>query len=116
MSGPQETIFSKIIRKEIPANIVYETDTVLAFRDISPQAPTHILIIPKRAIPSVAEATDADKMLMGELVLAAAALATREGLKEGYRLVVNTGADGGQTVPHLHVHLLGGRRMTWPPG
>src|SRR5262245_31104372 len=112
-----DTIFSKIIRKEIPAKIVYESETVLAFRDIAPKAPTHILIIPKKPLEDVGAAKDEDKELLGELLLAAAEIAREEGLdKKGYRLVVNTGSDGGQTVSHLHVHLLGGRQMLWPPG
>ena len=112
-----DTIFSKIIRREIPATIVFENDNVLAFRDINPQAPIHVLIIPKKPIPSVAEASEVDQALLGELLLVAQQLAVAEGLAEGgYRLVINTGADGGQTVFHLHVHLLGGRPLTWPPG
>lgn len=111
-----ETIFSKIIRKEIPADIVYEDDLVLAFRDVNPQAPVHILIIPKRPIVSIAEVTPADTELLGYLLLTVARVATQEGLEEGYRVVVNTGKDGGQTVFHLHLHLLGKRMMTWPPG
>jgi len=113
----QDTLFGKIIRKEIPATIVFENDSVLAFRDINPQAPVHILIIPKKPIPSMAEATAVDQGLLGELILVAKQIAIAEGLAEGgYRLVINTGADGGQTVFHLHVHLLGGRPLTWPPG
>jgi histidine triad (HIT) family protein len=111
-----ETIFSKIIRKEIPADIVYEDDLVLAFRDVNPQAPVHILIIPKRPIVSIAEVTPADTELLGYLLLTVTRVATQEGLEEGYRIVVNTGKDGGQTVFHLHLHLLGKRMMTWPPG
>jgi histidine triad (HIT) family protein len=111
-----ETIFSKIIRKEIPADIVYEDDLALAFRDVNPQAPVHILIIPKRPIVSIAETTPADAELLGYLLLTVARVATQEGLEEGYRIVINTGKDGGQTVFHLHLHLLGKRMMTWPPG
>jgi histidine triad (HIT) family protein len=111
-----ETIFSKIIRKEIPADIVYEDDLVMAFRDVNPQAPVHILIIPKRPIVSIADATPDDAELLGYLLLTVARVATQEGLEEGYRIVINTGKDGGQTVFHLHLHLLGKRMMTWPPG
>ena len=112
-----DTIFGKIIRKEIPAEIVYETDDVLAFRDINPIAPVHVLIIPKKPVASVAHATDADAQLLGILMLAAAEVARREGLLEnGYRVVTNIGSDGGQTVFHLHLHVIGGRKMEWPPG
>lgn len=111
-----ETIFSKIIRREIPAEIVYEDDLTLAFRDVNPQAPVHILIIPKQQIVSIATATDADEALLGKLLLTVKRVATQEGLEKGYRVVINTGDDGGQTVFHLHLHLLGKRMMTWPPG
>lgn len=112
-----DTIFLKIIRREIPADIVFESETVLAFRDNDPKAPTHILIIPKKQLKSVADAKKEDQDLLGELLMVAAEVAKKEGLKEsGYRLVINTGQDGGQTVFHLHVHLMGGRRMNWPPG
>jgi histidine triad (HIT) family protein len=111
-----DTIFSKIIRKEIPADIVYEDDLVLAFRDVNPQAPVHILIIPKQEIVSISEATPTDADLLGYLLLTVKRVATQEGLDEGYRIVINTGKDGGQTVFHLHLHLLGKRMMGWPPG
>ena len=112
-----KTLFEKIIAREIPAQIVYEDDLVLAFRDINPQAPTHALIVPKQAIPRVAEATAEDQELLGHLLLKAAEVAEKLGLdKGGYRLVINTGADGGETVPHLHIHILGGRHLKWPPG
>jgi histidine triad (HIT) family protein len=112
-----KTLFEKIIAREIPAAIVYEDDLVLAFRDINPQAPTHIVIIPKKPIPRIAEATDADQAKLGHLLLKAAVVAEKVGLKQnGYRLVINNGADGGETVPHLHCHILGGRPMQWPPG
>jgi histidine triad (HIT) family protein len=112
-----ETIFSKIIRKEIPAQIVYESDSVLAFRDINNQAPTHILVIPKKPIPDLSAAEFSDKELLGELLLAVAEIAKQEGLtNDGYRVVINTGVNGGQTVFHLHLHLLGGRELGWPPG
>jgi histidine triad (HIT) family protein len=111
-----DTIFSKIIRREIPADIVYEDDLALAFRDVHPQAPVHILIIPKQVIVSIDTATDADAALLGHLLLTVKRVATQEGLEKGYRVVINTGEDGGQTVFHLHLHLLGKRSMTWPPG
>jgi histidine triad (HIT) family protein len=112
-----ETIFSKIIRREIPAEIVYETDTVLAFRDINPQAPVHVLVIPKSYLKDLASASSADGAILGELMLAAAEVARREGLSEGgYRVVTNIGADAGQTVFHIHLHVLGGRPLGWPPG
>ncbi len=112
-----DTIFSKIIAKEIPATIVFEDDQVLAFRDIDPQAPTHILLVPKKVIPRIAESTQEDESLLGHLLAVAARIAETEGIDAtGYRLVINNGRDGGESVPHLHVHLLGGRRLTWPPG
>ena len=111
-----ETIFSKIIRKEIPADIVYEDDLVLAFRDVQPQAPVHILVIPKKPIESINQATPEDAALLGHLLLTIKRVAAQEGLEKGYRVVINTGEDGGQTVFHLHLHLLGKRSMTWPPG
>jgi histidine triad (HIT) family protein len=113
-----ETIFSKIIRKEIPANIVFENDKVLAFKDINPQAPVHILIIPKEEISSARELEGKKHgELLGELIDAANAIAKQLKINEsGFRLVINSGADAGQEVYHIHVHLLGGRKMTWPPG
>ncbi len=112
-----ETIFSKIIDKSLPADIVFENDEVLAFRDISPQAPTHILIIPKKQIPTVNDIQVDDAALIGKLFLAAKEIAKKEGLSEdGYRLVVNCQEGAGQTVFHLHVHLIGGRPLNWPPG
>jgi len=134
-----KTLFEKIIAREIPAAIVYEDDSVLAIRDINPQAPTHVLIFPKKVVPRIAEATTADQPLLGQLLLKAAEVADKVGLKKGgyrlvhlllksaevakkldlkggYRLVINNGADGGETVPHLHVHILGGRHLAWPPG
>ena len=112
------TIFSKIINKEIPADIVYESDTVLAFRDINAQAPTHILIIPKIEIPKVTEIKGSEHaQLLGEMYDVANQLAKDEGIAEdGFRLVMNCGEKGGQEVYHLHMHLLGGRQMNWPPG
>ena len=111
-----ETIFAKIIRREIPAQIEYEDELCLAFHDVSPQAPTHILIIPKKPLPSLAEVTDAEIPLLGHLMRVATDIATKLNLVNGYRLVVNCGTDGGQTVNHLHIHLLGGRSLGWPPG
>jgi len=111
-----DTLFAKIIRREIPADIVYEDDLCLAFRDINPQAPTHVLLIPKKPIPSLAEVTPADHALMGHLMIKVQAIAQQLGLTDGYRTVINTGSDGGQTVFHLHIHILGGRSLQWPPG
>lgn len=112
-----DTIFGKIIRGEIPADRVYENDNVLAFRDINPAAPTHILVIPKKAIRNAGAAQPQDQAVLGELVLAAAEIARNEGIAEGgYRLVMNVGPNGGESVPHLHLHILGGRRLSWPPG
>lgn len=112
-----KTLFEKIVAREIPAAIVYEDDLVLAFRDIKPQAPTHVLIVPKKPIPRIAEARPEDHQVLGHLLLKAAAVAAKLGLKEtGYRLVLNNGPDSGEAVPHLHCHILGGRAMTWPPG
>jgi len=111
------TIFKKIIDKEIPADIVYEDEQCLAFKDIDPKAPVHLLIIPKKEISSLAEATDADKELLGHLLVKASQIAKDMGISEsGYRLTINTNQEGGQEVYHLHIHLLGGRQMTWPPG
>lgn len=111
------TLFEKIVARQIPAQIVYEDDLVLAFRDINPQAPTHVLIVPKKAIPCIAEAAADDHALLGHLLLKAAEVAAKIGLKEnGYRLVINNGRDGGESVPHLHCHILGGRPLAWPPG
>jgi histidine triad (HIT) family protein len=109
------TIFSKIIEKEIPADIVFEDDHVLAFRDINPQAPVHILIIPKKPIPKLSDASPDDESLLGTLMLRVAQVAEQEGL-ENYRVVINNGAGAGQTVFHLHLHILSGRPLTWPPG
>jgi histidine triad (HIT) family protein len=114
---PNETLFTKIITGQIPANFVYRDEQIVAIRDISPQAPTHILIIPVKPLPSIAEAAPEDEALLGRLFMVTKQLAEQEGLAEGgYRLVVNTRTNGGQTVPHLHIHLLGGRALTWPPG
>ncbi|MBY0315610.1 MAG: histidine triad nucleotide-binding protein [Bdellovibrionales bacterium] len=111
------TIFKKIIDKEIPATTVYEDDKCMAFRDVQPQAPTHILIIPKKEIVSMANLTSEDKELMGHMLVTASQIAKKEGIAEnGYRLVINTNRDGGQSVYHLHMHILGGRQLSWPPG
>lgn len=113
------TLFEKIIAREIPADIVYEDDEALAFRDISPQAPTHILVIPKKPIPRVGEAETEDQALLGHLLLTAGKVASDLGFnstEEGFRLVINNGKNGGEAVPHLHIHLLSGRQMQWPPG
>jgi len=111
------TLFEKIISGEIPSDTVYENDDVVAFRDINPQAPVHVLVVPRKPIPSVAHAQASDTELLGKLLLASAEVAKRLGLSDtGYRLVTNVGEDGGQSVLHLHVHVLGGRQMGWPPG
>lgn len=112
----EKTIFKKIIDGELPADIVHDDARCLAFRDISPQAPTHILVIPKKEIASVADLGDDDADLVGHMYLVIRDLAVKEGLTNGYRVVVNCGAEGGQTVDHLHFHLLGGRGLSWPPG
>jgi histidine triad (HIT) family protein len=111
-----KTIFKRIIDREIPSDIVYEDDECLAFRDVNPQAPVHFLVIPKKEITSLAEADDEDLPLLGHLLTTARMLAEQMKLERGYRVVVNCGPDGGQSVDHLHVHVLGGRKMTWPPG
>lgn len=110
-----ECLFCRIVRREIPAGIVYETEDVLAFRDINPEAPVHVLIVPKKHVESLDRATDA--AMLGKMSLAAAEIARAKGIAEdGYRTVMNTNAAAGQTVFHIHMHLLGGRRLTWPPG
>ena len=111
------TIFEKIIAREIPATIVSESDELIAFRDIDPKAPTHGLIVPKKLMPTLNDADTSDAQLIGKLVLEAAAIARKEGIDaSGYRLVINCNRDGGQSVDHIHCHLLGGRQMNWPPG
>jgi histidine triad (HIT) family protein len=109
---PEKTLFSRIIDGEIPGQFVYRDDDMVAIRDIHPAAPVHILVIPRKPIPSLAELEDGDRELAGRLLLAAARIAREEGLEKGYRVVINTGEDGGQTVPHLHIHILGGRPLT----
>jgi histidine triad (HIT) family protein len=111
-----ETVFSKIIRREIPADIVYEDDLVLAFKDIAPQAPTHIVLIPKKAIANLSQAESNDHALMGHLLLMVKKITEQLNINNGYRVVINTGEDGGQTVDHLHLHILAGRHLDWPPG
>ncbi len=112
-----KTLFEKIAAREIPADIVYEDEHVVAFRDIAPKAPVHVLIVPRKPIPRISEATPEDHALVGHLLMKAAAVAEKIGLKQsGYRLVINNGPDGGESVPHLHCHILGGRAMGWPPG
>ena len=110
------TLFEKIIARDIPADIVHEDDRCIAFRDVSPQAPVHVLVVPRRPIASLADLSDADAPLVGHLLVVAARVAEAEGLTGGYRTVFNVGDDGGQTVTHLHLHVLGGRRLAWPPG
>ena len=112
----QETIFDKIISKEIPAEIVYEDDQCLAFKDVNPQAPVHILIIPKKSIAKVADADVNDQNILGHLLLKAGEIAKQLGVKDAFRLVINNGEDAGQTVFHLHIHLIAGRSLSWPPG
>ncbi len=117
MSADANCLFCKIVRREIPSTIVFENDHALAFRDIHPAAKTHVLVIPKKHIIGIAHAEPADAPTMGELLLAARKVAEQEGLGDGgYRLVINNGADAGQSVLHLHVHVLGGRPLAWPPG
>ncbi len=112
-----KTLFEKIVAREIPADIVYEDDLVVAFRDIKPVAPVHVLIIPKKPIPRLAQAAPADQAVLGHLLLKAAEVAGRLGLSEtGYRVVINNGPNAGEAVPHLHLHIVGGRRLGWPPG
>lgn len=113
----QDTLFAKIARREIPAQIVYQDDDVTAFRDVKPEAPTHILIVPNKIIPTLNDATAEDQLLLGKLLLTAQKLAREMGIAEGgYRVVMNCNADAGQSVFHIHLHLLGGRKLAWPPG
>ena len=112
-----KTLFEKIIAREIPATIVYEDDLVLAFRDVKPQAPAHVLIVPKKVIPRIADAAPDDHKVLGHLLLKAAEVAKSLGIdKTGFRLTINNGPDAGESVPHLHCHIMGGRKMAWPPG
>lgn len=111
------TLFEKIIAKQIPANIVYEDDLVVAIKDVKPAAPTHILVVPKKVIPRIADAQPDDHKVLGHMLLKAAEIANKAGLDQsGFRLVINNGPDAGESVPHLHLHILGGRSMAWPPG
>lgn len=110
------SIFTKIIAREIPADVLHEDDLCLAFRDINPQAPTHFLVIPKKEIVSLADLSDDDEQIVGRCIMVASQVAAAEGLENGYRVVANIRDDGGQDVPHLHFHVLGGRKMKWPPG
>lgn len=117
MAMADKTLFEKIRDGEIPADIVHRDDICIAFRDIAPQAPTHILVVPCKPIVRVGEASAEDSSTLGHLLSTAAEVARKEGISEsGYRLVINNGPDGGEAVPHLHVHLLGGRKLEWPPG
>ena len=112
----EKTLFERIIDREIPATILYEDDRCIAFRDINPQAPTHVLIVPRKPIPSLNDVADDEAALAGHVLLVAKKIAAAEGLANGYRVVINCGSDGGQSVDHLHMHLLGGRKLKWPPG
>ncbi len=117
MSADPSCIFCKIIEKKIPSGVVYEDDTSLAFEDVNPQAPAHILIVPKKHIPDIHSIKDVDRELIGHLFYVAQKIAAQKGLdRGGYRMVINNGRDAGQTVFHIHLHLLSGRRFTWPPG
>jgi histidine triad (HIT) family protein len=113
----EKTLFQKICDREIPADIVHEDDWCVGFRDISPGAPVHLLLVPRKPIPRIAGAEEADRDLLGHLLLTAARVARAQGFADdGFRLVINNGRDGGETVPHLHIHILAGRRLEWPPG
>lgn len=117
MADEEKTLFEKICDREIPATIVHEDEHCIAFRDISPQAPTHLLVVPRKPIPRIGLAMPIDREVLGHLLLTAAQIAKDMGFAEsGYRLVINNGPDGGEAVPHLHVHLLAGRKLDWPPG
>lgn len=111
------TLFEKIIAGEIPAEVLYQDDHVVGFKDIDPKAPTHILCVPRKPIPNIAQAEESDGETLGKLLLAGRKIAQEQGIDaSGYRLVINCGPDGGETVPHLHLHILGGRKLSWPPG
>ena len=114
MSGP--TIFAKIIAGQAPADIVYEDEHCLAFRDVNPQAPVHVLLVPRKPLPQLSDATEADRALLGHLMMCAPKIAEQLGIGGRYRLVMNDGVEAGQTVFHLHLHILGGRDLGWPPG
>ncbi|XP_020914344.1 histidine triad nucleotide-binding protein 1 [Exaiptasia diaphana] len=111
-----DTIFAKIIRKEIPSEFLHEDDQCIAIRDINPQAPTHVLVIPKKPIAQLSKADDEDEQLLGHLLIVAKKVANKLSLGNGYRIIINDGPDGGQEVMHIHIHVLGGRKMKWPPG
>lgn len=111
-----KTLFERIIAREIPAKIEHEDERCIVIHDIDPQAPTHLLVVPKQVIPRIAEAGPEEQSVIGHLLLTAASMAEKLGLDKGFRIVINNGKEGGETVPHLHVHVLGGRPMTWPPG
>ncbi|XP_043480799.1 histidine triad nucleotide-binding protein 1 [Leptopilina heterotoma] len=115
-SPEEDTIFSKILRKEIPCNFIYEDDQCVAFHDVNKQAPTHFLVIPRKPISQLSKAEDNDEALLGHLMNVARKVAAKEGLDDGFRLVINDGKNGAQSVYHLHLHVLGGRQMQWPPG
>jgi histidine triad (HIT) family protein len=110
------TIFEKIVARQIPADVIWEDDEAIAFHDVNPQAPVHVLIVPKRVIPRLSDATESDGALLGKLLLAARDIAKKLKLSGGYRVVINNGPDAGESVPHLHVHVLGDRALAWPPG
>ncbi len=112
----EKTLFERIMDREIPATIIHEDDHCIVFRDINPQAPTHVLVVPRKPIPTLDDVTDEEALLAGHLLLVARKIAADEGLSDGYRVVINCGDNGGQSVDHLHVHMLGGRRLKWPPG
>ena len=112
----EKTLFERIMDREIPATIIYEDDHCIVFRDINPQAPIHVLVVPRKPIPTLDDVTDEDAALAGHLLLVARKIAAAEGLAGGYRVVINCGEHGGQSVDHLHVHMLGGRKLKWPPG
>ncbi len=111
-----DTIFGRILRGEVPADFVHQDEHCVVIRDVNPQAPVHLLVIPRKPLVSLADAAEDDRELLGHLLLVAKSVAEAEGLADGWRLVANVGPEGGQEVPHLHLHVLGGRRMTWPPG
>ncbi|GAB1606959.1 uncharacterized protein LOC115222884 [Argonauta hians] len=113
---PQPTIFSKILNKSIPSNILYEDDQCMAFSDVQPQAPVHFLVIPRKIIPTLGQAEDEDQMLLGHLLMVAKKVAAQQKLDRGFRVVINNGVEGAQSVYHLHLHVLGGRQLSWPPG
>ncbi|CAD7082932.1 unnamed protein product [Hermetia illucens] len=115
-SGGGDTIFGKILRKEIPCNLIYEDDKCIAFHDVNPQAPTHFLVIPRKPIAQLSLAEDSDEQLLGHLLIVGRKVAKDLGLGNGYRVVINEGKNGAQSVYHLHLHFLGGRQMKWPPG